>query len=276
VVAFSLSMPATKLAVQTLDGWIVGLGRGVVAALCALLLLLSYRGQSLPPLRLWGRLAVVALGVVVGFPLLSALALQSVPSSHAVVIIAMTPAATALMGVVRAAERPSVRFWIASATGLLAVIVFCLARGFGALQAADGLLLAAVLAAALGYAEGALLARELGSWQVICWALILSAPILTPIVVVRIWTVGWMPSAPSLAGFAYVSLVSMFLGFFAWYRGLAVGGIARVGQIQLMQPVLSLAWNHWLLGESVTWLHVATALVVLASVWSALRFRSAG
>jgi drug/metabolite transporter (DMT)-like permease len=274
VVSFSITLPATKIAVQTLDGEVVGLGRAVVAALCALLLLVVRR-QPVPALRLWPRVAVVAVGVVFGFPLLSALALQSVPSSHAAMVIGLLPAATALMGVIRAGERPGVAFWIASSIGLIAILVFCSAQGLGTLHLADGLLLAAVLLAALGYTEGALLARELGAWQVICWALVFSAPVITPIVFARIATVGWMPSTASLIGFAYVSLVSMFLGFFAWYRGLAVGGIARVGQLQLMQPVLTLLWGHLLLSENITSLHVVTAVVVLGSVWAALHFRPA-
>jgi drug/metabolite transporter (DMT)-like permease len=274
VLAFSLTLPATKIAVRSIDGEIVGLGRAVVAAACALLLLLARR-QPVPARRLWLRLAITAAGVVLGFPLLSALALQSVPSSHAAMVVGLLPAASAILAVMRAGERPSAAFWIASAVGLAAVLVFCSLRSLGTWQGADLLLLGAVLSAAVGYTEGALLARELGAWQVICWALVLSAPLITPVVCMRVYAVGWAPTAASAAGFAYVSVVSMFLGFFAWYRGLAIGGIARVGQLQLMQPVLTLLWSHLLLAETVTSLHVATASVVLGSVWAALQARAA-
>jgi drug/metabolite transporter (DMT)-like permease len=273
VVAFSLTLPATKIAVRSIDAQIVGLGRALIAAICALVLLLITR-QSLPARRVWWRLAVVALGVVLGFPLLSALALQSVPSSHAAMVVGLLPAANSLTAVLRAGERPSAGFWIASVVGFAAIALFCAQHGLGTLQGADLLLLAAVLAAAVGYTEGALLARELGAWQVICWALLLSAPVMAPLVALRLWTVGFNADALSLAGFAYVSLISMFLGFFAWYRGLALGGIARVGQLQLMQPVLTLLWSHWLLAESITPMHVITATVVLLSVGSALRLRT--
>jgi drug/metabolite transporter (DMT)-like permease len=273
VFAFSLTLPATKIAVRSIDAQVVGLGRALVAAICALLLLMITR-QPLPPRRLWWRLAVVALGVVFGFPLLSALALRSVPSSHAAMVVGLLPAANALTAVLRAGERPSAGFWIASVVGFAAIAVFCSQHGLGTLHGADLLLLGAVLSAAVGYTEGALVARELGAWQVICWALLLSAPIVAPLVGVRLWTVGFNAGAQSLGGFAYVSLISMFLGFFAWYRGLALGGIARVGQLQLMQPILTLLWSHWLLAEAITPLHLITAAVVLVSVGSALRLRS--
>jgi drug/metabolite transporter (DMT)-like permease len=235
--------------------------------------LLRWHRVPIPRRALWPRLGLVVLGVVVGFPLCSALALQAVPASHGAVVVGLLPAATALMGVFRGHERPAFGFWIAAATGLAAILFFFTVGGIGGFGLADTLLLLAVLLAALGYAEGALLAREIGAWQTICWALVFSAPILAPIVAGRIFSIGWVPSATSLAGFAYVSFVSMFLGFFAWYRGLASGGIARIGQLQLAQPVMTLGWSHLLLGESISGLQIATAAVVLVSVWAALRFR---
>ncbi len=272
VTAFSLTLPATKMAVASIDGFIVGLGRAVVAAACAGILL-KWTGQSLPRRALRPRLALVAAGVVIGFPLLSALAMQTVPSSHGAIVVGLLPAATALMGVLRGHERPSAGFFLAATLGLVAILSFCATSGLGRVHTADVLLFSAVLLAALGYSEGALLAREIGSWQVISWALVLSAPVLAPVVATRVFMVGWAPSAASLAGFAYVSFVSMFLGFFAWYRGLASGGIARVGQLQLVQPVMTLGWSHLFLGESVTGLQSVTAGVVLLSVWAALRLR---
>jgi len=273
VAAFSLTLPATKLAVTTMDGLLVGLGRSLVAAVCALVLLLWYR-VPIPRRSLWPRLGLIVIGVIVGFPLFTALALRRVPSSHGAVVVGLLPAATALMGVIRGCERPSQGFWIAASAGLVAILMFCAASGMGRLHLADGFLLLAVLLAALGYAEGALLSREIGSWQTICWALVFSAPVVAPVVVGRILAVGCAPSIVSLAGFAYLSFVSMFLGFFAWYRGLALGGIARVGQIQLAQPVMTLGWGYLLLGESITALQIATAIAVLISVGASVRLRA--
>ncbi len=273
VAAFSLTLPATKLAVTTMDGLVVGLGRSLVAAACALVLLICYR-VPVPRRSLWPRLGLIVIGVIVGFPLFTALALRHVPSSHGAIVVGLLPAATALMGVIRGRERPSCAFWIATTVGLVAILMFCAASGMGRLHLADGLLLVAVLLAALGYAEGALLSREIGSWQTICWALVFSAPVVAPVVFGRILAVGCAPSIVSLAGFAYLSFVSMFLGFFAWYRGLALGGIARVGQLQLAQPVMTLGWGYLLLGESITALQIATAVVVPVSVGASVRLRA--
>lgn len=181
VLGFSFTLPATRLAVSELDGTVVGLGRAVVAAGLAALVLLVTR-QPLPPRHLWGRLAVVALGVVFGFPLFSAWALEQVPAAHGAVIVGLLPAATAVMAALRGGERPSSGFWFASLCGLGAVLAFAAAQGAGRPQPADGLILIAVLLGALGYAEGGRLARELGGWQVISWALVLSAPVLMPVV----------------------------------------------------------------------------------------------
>lgn len=254
VLAFSLTLPATRAAVPALGGVVVGLGRALVAAALAAALLLVLRER--PPARRHRRgLAIVALGVVVGFPLCTALALREVPAIHGAVVVGLLPAATAVMAVLRAGERPPPPFWLASAAGVGAVLVFAAAQGAGRPQAADGLLLAAVALGALGYAEGGRLARELGGWRVICWALIAAAPILAiPVLVVvgrqdpDVWQAA---GGEAWLGFGYVSVVSMFLGFFAWYRGMALGGVARVGQIQLLQPVLTLGWAALLLGETV-------------------------
>lgn len=253
------------MAVGEIDGAVVGLGRGVVAAVLAAAVLLATR-QPVPPRRLWGRLAVVSLGVVLGFPLFSALALRAVPASHGAVVVGLLPAATAAMATLRAGERPSPAFWASSLLGLAAVVSFAAAMGAGLPRPADGLLLLAVALGALGYAEGGALAREMGAWQVICWALVMAAPFLAPVVLSRVLEGGLSASPAAWAGFAYVSVVSQFLGFFAWYRGLAMGGVARVGQLQLAQPVLTLAWSALLLGERPSaWTAVAAA-AVLASV----------
>ena len=274
VVGFSFTLPATRLAVMELDGTLVGLGRGVIAAGFAALLLVALR-QPLPPRTLWGRLAVVAAGVVVGFPLFSAWALQHVPAAHGAVIVGLTPAATAVMAVIRAGERPSLGFWLASLLGLVAVLIFAAVQGAGWPVPADGLILIAVVLGALGYAEGGQLARTLGGWQVISWALVLSAPVLAPIVAVSAARHGLAASPLAWASVAYVSLVSMYLAFFAWYRGLALGGVARVGQVQLMQPVLTLVWSALLLGEHIGWSMIAASAAVLGCVALTQRARVA-
>jgi len=265
VLAFSFTLPATRLAVPELGGTIVGLGRAVVAAALAIVLLLMLREKP-PARRYWGSLVVVAFGVVLGFPLLTALALQSVPAAHGAVVVGLLPALTAVMAVVRGGEHPPVAFWWACAAGVVAVLVFAYVQGAGKVQPADLLLLAAVAAAALGYAEGGRLARDLGGWRVICWALVVALPFVIVPVGMAVAQHPAPPSVPALLGFAYVSVISMFLGFFAWYRGLALGGIARVGQIQLVQPVLTMTWAALILGEAVDLPTVLAGLLVIASV----------
>ncbi len=274
VVGFSFTLPATRLAVGELDGTVVGLGRAVVAAGLAAAALLATR-QRLPPRPLWGRLALVALGVVFGFPLFSAWALEQVPAAHGAVIVGLLPAATAVMAALRGGERPSMGFWLASLCGLGAVLAFAAAQGAGKPQPADGLILVAVLLGGLGYAEGGRLARELGGWQVISWALVLSAPVLLPVVAWCLWRHGASAGPAAWLAFAYVSLVSMYFAFFAWYRALARGGVARIGQIQLAQPVLTLLWSAALLGERITGAMVLAAAAVLASVALTQRMRVA-
>jgi len=264
VLGFSLTLPATRAAVPELGGTVVGLGRAIVAALLAALLLLALRER--PPARCyWPGLAVVALGVVVGFPLCSAIALEHLPAAHGAVVVGLLPAATAIMAVLRADERPSIAFWLSSGVGVIAVLIFAAAQGAGRLQSADLLLFVAVLLAALGYAEGGRLSRKLGGWRVICWALILAAPVIILPVALAIGRQGLTAGTSAWLGFAYVSSISMFLAFFAWYRGLALGGIARIGQIQLLQPVLTLVWSALLLGERVNLQTVIASMLVIGS-----------
>jgi drug/metabolite transporter (DMT)-like permease len=271
MICFSFTLPATKLALHGLQPTFVGLGRALVAAVLAALCLAATR-QRRPRGGQWLRLGVTGLGVVVGFPLLSAIALEHLTASHSAVIVGLTPAATAAMAVLRARERPSPRFWLACAAGVALVLVFAWTQGLGRISPWDLLVLMALLLAGLGYAEGAALSRELGAWPTICWALVVSAPFL--IVPVALSSSGAATAAPlAWLGFAYVSLVSMLLGFFAWYRGLALGGAARVGQVQLAQPVLTLAWSALLLGETVGAATVLAALGVIGSVAITQRVR---
>jgi drug/metabolite transporter (DMT)-like permease len=277
ILGFSFSLPATRLAVADLDPWLVAFGRATVAALLAVAYLRATRAPR-PTARQARSLAIVALGVVVGFPLFTSLALESETAAHGAVMIAILPAATAVAAVVRAGERPSRRFWLASAAGLATVLAFVAATTGEELttsgpQVADLYLLAAIALCGIGYAEGGALSRTLGAAPTICWALVLSAPLTATVAGVAAATTGLHAGPTAWLGFAYVSVVSMFLGFFAWYAGLARGGVARVGQIQLAQPVLTLGWSALLLGESVTALTVATALAVLASVAATQRAR---
>jgi len=265
VAAFSLTLPATRAAVVGLDPVFVGLGRAVVAAILAAIVLVATR-SPFPGWALLPRLAIVAGGVIVGFPLFSAWAMRHVPAAHGAVVIGLLPLATALAGAWLAHERPPRRFWASAVFGSVVVVGFALWQGGGAPHPADLLLVLAVVAAAIGYAEGGRLARTLGGWQVISWALVLSAPLLA----VPTWWVSDQrlatASAAAWAGFAYVSVVSMFLGFFAWYRGLALGGIAAVGQVQLLQPFLTIFASAWLLGEAIDAATLVAAALVIASI----------
>lgn len=263
VAAFSLTLPMTRLAVSDLPVLVVGLGRALGAAVLAAGLLALTRTPR-PQRRQLPGLALVALGVIVGFPLLSAWAMERVQASHGAIVNGLLPLATALAGVVRAGERPGRRFWLCSLAGTAVVVGFVLASG-GVPQLADLWLVAAVAAGAIGYAEGGRLAREMGGWQVICWALLLAVPVVVGPVAWAVRQHGLHASLAAWAGFAYLSGVSMFLGFFAWYHGLALGGVARVGQVQLLQPFLTVVASATLLGE-----HVAPSTFVVAAVVVAL------
>ena len=237
ILGFSVTLPATRIAVAELDPTVVGLGRALVAAVLAAILLVLTR-QSWPARTQLLSLCLVAVGVVVGFPLLSAWALRSVPASHGAVMLGLLPLATAVAGVVRAGERPSRTFWLFSVAGSLVVITFALVTGGGSLAAADIALIGAVIA----------------------------APVLVLPVVLSVATHGLNASPQAWLGFAYVSVVSMFLAFFAWYRGLAIGGVARVGQIQLLQPFFTFLASALLLHETITTPTLIVALLVASIV----------
>jgi drug/metabolite transporter (DMT)-like permease len=265
IFTFSLTLPATRIAITRFDPVFVGLGRAIVAAGLSLILLVITR-QTIPPIRFWHRFAIVAAGVVIGFPLLSAIAMRDAPASHGAVITGLLPLATALCGVWRAGERPAPQFWLFASLGSALVVCFALISGGGSLRWADLAMFGAVGAAALGYAEGAVLSRTFGSWQVICWSLLLSTPILLPIVWQHAPSDLWAVETKPMLGFLYVSVFSMFLGFFAWYRGLALGGIARIGQLQLVQPFLTILASFILLGENLTIETIGFAAAVISCV----------
>lgn len=252
----------------------VGSARAVVAALLAAAVLAITR-QRLPNAIQWARLAVVAGGVVLGFPLLTSFALTAVPASHGAVVIALLPAATAVAAVIRGRERPRISFWVMAAVGAVAAIVFAAVSsgGLTGLRLPDLLLFGAVIACAIGYAEGGLLARELGAWQTISWALVLASPLMIALAGFSIAQRPPSGGPVEWAAFAYLAVVSMYVGFFAWYRGLGIGPMAQVSQIQLVQPVMTMAWAALLLGEQLTWATVLGGVAVIACAATAVRAR---
>lgn len=270
VALFSFSLPATRLAVADLDPFFVGFGRAAVAAVLAVVVLRARRAPR-PTRSEWRSLAIIAFGVVLGFPLLTALALQDVDASHGAVVIALLPAWTAVFAVLRAGEQPSRGFWLAAGGGLVAVLAFVASQGVGAIGLADLELLGATVICALAYAEGGALSRTMGGPQTICWALILSAP-LTIVVALLTLPSGGVATEAWL-GFAYVTVFSMFLGFFAWYAGLARGGVAKAGQVQLLQTPLTLVLAALVLGENIPALAIVCTVAVLASVVGTQRAR---
>ncbi|ATL67177.1 DMT family transporter [Nocardia terpenica] len=276
VAAFSFTVPCTRVAVSGggLSPLFTGSGRAVIAAALAVVALAVTR-QRPPRGRQWARVAVVAGGVVVGFPVLTSFALTTAPAGHSAVVIALLPAATAVLAVLRGHERPPAAFWVMSAIGAVAVVVFAAVPGGGlaGLDWSDLLLFGAVLAAAIGYAEGGLLSRELGAWQTISWALVLSAPLMIALMGISLTQHPPAATPTQWAAFAYLGAVSMYLGFFAWYRGLAIGPMAQVSQVQLVQPVLTIAEAALLLHEPLTWPTILGGLAVIACATTAVRTR---
>ncbi|MBN3791147.1 DMT family transporter [Burkholderia sp. Ac-20353] len=271
VIIFSGSLPATRVAVQGLDPLFVTFARATIAGALGLLLLVALKQRR--PTRVEAvSLVIVSLGVVVGFPLLTALALKHVTSAHAIVFVGLLPLSTALFGVWRGGERPRLPFWIFSLVGSGAVAAFALRNGGDASPVGDGLMLAAIVACGLGYAEGARLSRQLGGWQVISWALVLSLPVMLPLAWITRPVSFDGVDAAALWGLAYVSLFSMLIGFVFWYRGLALGGIAGVGQLQLLQPFFGLVLAAVLLHETVPASMIAVTMVVVGCVAGAKYF----
>ncbi|ATL75930.1 hypothetical protein IQ37_14735 [Chryseobacterium piperi] len=251
VLLFSGSLPATKLAVMDMDPIFVTIARAGIAGILALAVLLIYK-EKRPIRKQIFPLLLVSVGCVIGFPLLSALALQYLTSAHSIVFLGMLPMATAIFGVLRGGECPHPVFWLFSIIGSLLVIGFAVSQGISASPVGDLLMLAAIILCGLGYAEGAQLSKTLGGWQVISWALVLSLPLMIPLFFIyfpdhieNVSFRGWF-------GLGYISLFSMFIGFIFWYKGLAQGGISTVGQLQLLQPFFGLALAAYLLHEPVS------------------------
>lgn len=272
IVIFAVTLPMTRLSVGTPDapqmsGLFIAMGRAVVAAALSALFLLATRAP-LPQRRDWLPLAITAGGVVFGFPLLTSIAMRYVEAMHASVIVGVLPLATAGVGALLHRQRPSAGFWLCAALGSALVVAFAVLRSGAAglaIHFADVLLLAAMLCAAIGYGYGARLSQHMQAEHVICWALLISLPVTLPLALLS-----W-PQTPvrasAWAGFAYLGVFSMWLGFFAWYRGLALGGTVRVSQVQLVQPFLSMLFAVPLLGESLDAVTVGFGLAVIATVF---------
>jgi len=268
VIAFSLTLPMTRTAVQQIDPWLAGFGRMSIAGLLALGWLLAARAP--PPARSDARvLGASALGIVIGFPLLSSLAMESVAANRGAIINGMLPFATALLAALMYGERQRARFWICAAAGSALVIAFALRdAGAASLGTGEVLMFAAVAAGALGYVTGGRLAARVGGVRAILWALVVALPLTAP---VSLWlALRHPPQADALAwaAFAYVTLISQIAGFFAWYNGLALGGIGRVGQVQLLQVFFTIAFSALLFGESVdpwNWLFACGVVAMIVA-----------
>ncbi|WP_159725898.1 DMT family transporter [Methylosinus sp. Ce-a6] len=271
VLIFSGSLPATRVAVAGFDPMFLTGARASIAGLLALCLLAAFRERRPTGGELLSLLGV-ALGVVVGFPLLSALALTRMTSAHSLVFVGLLPLATAAFGVLRGGERPRPGFWFFALAGGALVAGFSLARGGGAIASGDLLMLGAIFVAGFGYAEGGLLSRRLGGWRVICWALALSLPAMFALTAASAPEGLGAAPAESWLALAYVALFSMLIGFVFWYRGLALGGIAAVGQLQLLQPLLGLCLAALILGETVERSLLFVTLGVVAAVAGAKAF----
>ncbi|MES5098086.1 DMT family transporter [Agrobacterium sp. BA1120] len=271
VVIFSGSLPATRMAVTGFDPAFLTLARASIAGLLALALLVAFQ-QKRPARSDLLSLAIVSLGVVVGFPLLTALALKHITSAHSIVFIGLLPLATAIFAVLRGGERPRAAFWAFSCLGSALVAGFALTQDGAASLSGDLLMLGAIAVCGLGYAEGAALSRRLGGWQVISWALVLSLPVMLPLAIVTMPATWSNITGTAWGGLFYVSLFSMLIGFIFWYRGLALGGIAAVGQLQLLQPFFGLTLAATLLGEPVSVAMMVVTLGVVACVAGAKKF----
>ncbi|MCM3213729.1 DMT family transporter [Niallia taxi] len=265
VICFSLTLPATSIAVDYFGTTVVGLGRTVIAAILVAIILIV-RKEKLPSIRQFKSILVVALGAVLGFPLLTSWVMEYLPVSHGAVEVALLPLVTAGFAMLRAGEQPSLKYWLSSLIGSCAFIVYALILGFGQLQFADLALLAAVVLLGFSYAEGGRLAKELGSWQVIAWAILIAAPFF--VIPVSLNFTQDMIHVPMQAWISilYLGVVSQFLAYVAWYSGMSLGGIARVSQIQYLQPFLMILFAAFFLNEAISVMTIGIAIIVLLSV----------
>jgi drug/metabolite transporter (DMT)-like permease len=273
VAIFAGSLPATRAAVADFDPLFLTCARASIAAELGAVLLVLLR-QPWPPRAHLLPLAITAAGVVAGFPLLTALALQHVTSAHSIVFLGLLPLCTAIFAVLRGGERPRPLFWLFSLLGAACVTGFAASSVAAASLRGDALMLAAVVVCGLGYAEGARLTRTLGGWQVISWALVLALPVMLPLALIMRPPSFAHVTVAAWAGLAYVSVFSMLIGFMFWYRGLAQGGIAAVGQLQLFQPFMGFGLAALLLHEQVSWMMLAATMGAMLCVAGAKKYGS--
>ncbi|PUV26529.1 DMT family transporter [Sphingobacterium athyrii] len=273
VIIFSGSLPATRIAVLDLDPFFVTVARATIAGMLALIVLLINK-EKFPQKTQFLSLGIVALGVVIGFPLLSALALRYVTSAHSIVFVGILPVSTAVFSIIRGSERPRPVFWIFSILGSLLVVGYALKQGISSSPVGDILMLFSVILCGLGYAEGGKLSKTLGGWQVISWALVFSLPVVLPLTFIFLPTTVANVGIGAWTSLAYVSLFSMFIGFIFWYKGLAQGGIAAIGQLQLLQPFFGLILAASLLHEEVNIGMLFVTIGVILCVGGAKKFAS--
>jgi drug/metabolite transporter (DMT)-like permease len=272
---FAGTLPATRISVQDLDPWFLTFARAAFAGIAAVALLLATR-RRVPARQYWGELAIASVALVYGFPLFSALAMETVPAAHGGVVLGIVPMATALAATLVAGERPSVGFWLAAAAGGVIVVAFALRdSGSGSVVAGDIFLLGCVASAGIGYTYAGKLSNRMPGWEVICWALVLSLPFAVPATI-------WLWPADTVAvplkawgGLAYITLISQFIAFFFWNAGLALGGIARVGQIMLLQPFLIVLIAAGVNNEPIEIETLLFAAAVIATVAISRRMRIA-
>ena len=271
VIIFSGSLPATRIAVLDLDPFFVTVARATFAGILALIVLLINK-EKFPQKTQFLSLGIVALGVVIGFPLLGALALGYVTSAHSIVFVGILPVSTAVFGIIRGGERPRPVFWIFSILGSLLVVGYALRQGISSSPVGDIFMLFSVILCGLGYAEGGKLSKTLGGWQVISWALVFSLPVALPLTFIFLPPTVAHVGIGAWASLAYVSLFSMFIGFIFWYKGLAQGGIASIGQLQLLQPFFGLILAASLLHEEVSVGMLFVTIGIIVCVGGAKKF----
>jgi len=278
VFMWSFTVPLTKVAVQGLDPFLTATGRAVIASAVAIPLL-AWRRIPIPPRHLWRPILITMTGAVFGWPILLAIALQFTTAAHAAVIAAFMPLSTAVFAVILAKEQVTRSFWLAATVGTMALVAFSITRGGleGGSVVADLLVVGAVLLSSLCYVQGAIVTRQMPGWQVISWVVVFALPITLPASALLWWATkdDYATTPLEWTSLLLLGLSSMYFGFFAWYRGLSMAGVAYGGQVQQLQALLTLAWSAWLLGERVTWLTVGTACIVIAAVawaqWSRAR-----
>jgi drug/metabolite transporter (DMT)-like permease len=264
VTLFGLTLPATRMALESFHPIFIATGRALLATVLAVIYLVAGKHRR-PTFHEFKYLLLVVVGVAIGFPVFTALAMQRVDASHGGVMLGIMPLTTAACAALLFKERPSLGFWLMALLGSALVIIFSLTRGNGSLHWADLSLLLAVVTGSLSYATGGYLARSLGGLQVISWTLVIATPLL---VGPALWFApsSWQATNTAWIGFFYVALISQYLAFLPWFKGLSLGGIARVGQTQLLQPFITIIASAWLIGELVDWITWAFAIAVFAVV----------